>query len=121
MIARVMAHRAAVRTVAAMTTAVSVCLCCLGPTLLLVLGLSGTWVYGALEPWRPYLTVAEALGFLVYFGIRERRGACEEGSLCATAQGQAIQASTFWVVTAITLTFLVLLALGYWDQALPVA
>lgn len=60
--------------------------CCLGPLVLLGLGVSGAWIGNLtlLEPWRP-LFIAVALGAL---GLAARRiwrrdAACAPGELCA--------------------------------------
>jgi mercuric ion transport protein len=60
--------------------------CCLGPLLLLALGVSGAWIgnLALLEPWRP-LFIAAALGAL---GLAARRiwrrdSACTPAEVCA--------------------------------------
>jgi mercuric ion transport protein len=60
--------------------------CCLGPLVLLGLGVSGAWIGGltALEPWRP-LFIAVSLGALL---LAARRiwwpaAACATGEVCA--------------------------------------
>lgn len=60
--------------------------CCLGPLLLLGLGVSGAWIGSltALEPWRP-LFIAVALGALLLAARRIWRpaAACAPGQACA--------------------------------------
>ncbi len=60
--------------------------CCLGPLVLLGLGVSGAWIANltALEPWRP-LFIAVALGALVLAARRiwRRAPACAPGEVCA--------------------------------------
>jgi mercuric ion transport protein len=60
--------------------------CCLGPLLLLSLGVSGAWIgnLAALEPWRP-LFIALALGALWLAARRIWRPAavCAPGEVCA--------------------------------------
>jgi mercuric ion transport protein len=60
--------------------------CCLGPLVLLGLGVSGAWIGNltALEPWRP-LFIAVALGALLLAASRIWRPAvaCAPGVVCA--------------------------------------
>lgn len=60
--------------------------CCLGPLVLLGLGVSGAWIGSltALEPWRP-LFIAVALGALLLAARRIWRpaAACAPGEVCA--------------------------------------
>ena len=63
--------------------------CCLGPLVLLGLGVSGAWISSltALEPWRP-LFIAVALGALLLAARRMWRpaAACAPGEVCAVPQ-----------------------------------
>ena len=60
--------------------------CCLGPLVLLGLGISGAWIanLAALEPWQP-LFIAVAVSSLVLAARRiwRRAPACEPGEVCA--------------------------------------
>lgn len=88
-------------------------LCCLGPLVLVALGVSGAWISNltALEPYRPgFIGVA-----LVLMGLAWRRiyhapaaEACEPGTLCALPQTNRVYKIMFWLVSA-----LVLLALAF--------
>lgn len=88
-------------------------LCCLGPLVLVALGVSGAWIANltALEPYRPvFIGVA-----LVLMGLAWRRiyrapsaDACEPGTLCAVPQTNRVYKIMFWLVSA-----LVLLALAF--------
>ena len=88
-------------------------LCCLGPLVLVALGVSGAWISNltALEPYRPvFIGVA-----LVMMGLAWRRiyrppvaAACEPGTLCALPQTNRVYKIIFWLVSA-----LVLLALAF--------
>jgi mercuric ion transport protein len=87
--------------------------CCLGPLVLVMIGVSGAWISNLtlLEPYRPvFISVA-----LVFMGLAWRRiyrapaaAACEPGSLCALPQTNRVYRVMFWMVSA-----LVLLALGF--------
>lgn len=63
--------------------------CCLGPLVLLGLGVSGAWIGNltALEPWRP-LFIVVALGALLLAARRIWRpaAACAPGEVCALPQ-----------------------------------
>jgi mercuric ion transport protein len=60
--------------------------CCLGPLVLLGLGVSGAWIGNltALEPWRPlFIAVALAALLLAARRIWRREAACAPGEVCA--------------------------------------
>lgn len=87
--------------------------CCLGPLVLVMVGVSGAWISNLtlLEPYRPvFIGVA-----LVFMGLAWRRiyrapaaSECEPGTLCALPQTNRVYRIMFWTVSA-----LVLLALGF--------
>ena len=89
---------------AAVVTAVAASACCLGPLVLLGLGISGAWISGltALEPYRP-LFIGLTLVFLGYafYGVYRRPAAesCEPGSACAHPRASVINKIALWVVT----------------------
>ena len=92
--------------------AVLASVCCLGPLLLLSLGVSGAWISNltALEPYKPiFATVALVfigLGFRqVYF--RERT-VCEPESYCARPQSAAITKIVLWTATVLVIASLTL-------------
>ncbi|MFZ5619293.1 MAG: mercuric transporter MerT family protein [Pseudomonadota bacterium] len=77
--------------------------CCIGPLVLVSLGVSGAWIGNltALEPFKPYFLAATALllglGFWqVYF---RKKPACEEGSYCARPESSLITKSALWIAT----------------------
>jgi mercuric ion transport protein len=86
--------------------------CCVGPLVLLTLGISGAWIgkLTALEPYKPIFAVI-ALGFIgagfrqVYF---RKPTVCEPGSYCARPSSARITKSALWaslilVVAALTI------------------
>lgn len=85
--------------------------CCLGPLVLVALGVSGAWIgnLAVLEPYRPVFIVA-ALVALFFAGRRIFRpvAACRPGEACAIARVRFAYKLLFWVVVA-----LVLIALGF--------
>ena len=86
--------------------------CCLGPFVLVTVGISGAWISNltAFEPYRPYaVAVAVACLALAYRRIYAAPApeACEPGTLCAVPQTLRIYKVMFWVVTAMVLVALV--------------
>lgn len=87
--------------------------CCLGPLVLVMVGVSGAWISNLtlLEPYRPvFIGVA-----LVFMGLAWHRiyrapatAECEPGTLCALPQTNGVYRVMFWTVSV-----LVLLALGF--------
>lgn len=85
--------------------------CCLGPLLLVALGLSGAWIGNltALELYRPiFIGVALASMFFAYRRIFRQVQVCKLGEVCAVPQVRATYKIIFWLVIA-----LVLVALGF--------
>jgi mercuric ion transport protein len=78
--------------------------CCLGPLVLLSLGVSGAWIGNltALEPYRPIFIVVAAAS--LYAGRRIwRQDTCATGAVCAVSQIKRVQRFVFGVVVALTL------------------
>jgi mercuric ion transport protein len=85
--------------------------CCLGPLVLIGLGISGAWIGNltALEPYRP-IFIGSALVAMFFAGRRIFRPeqACKPGEVCAIPQARSAYKFIFWVVAA-----LVFIALGF--------
>ncbi|MGB4248654.1 MAG: mercuric ion transporter MerT [Pseudohongiellaceae bacterium] len=85
--------------------------CCLGPLILVTLGLGGAWIGNltVLEPYRP-LFIGAALVALFFAWRRIYRTApvCKPEDVCAIPQAQTSYKFFFWVVAT-----LVLVALGF--------
>jgi len=85
--------------------------CCLGPLVLVTVGISGAWISNlvAFEPYRPY-AIGVALVCMV-FAYRKiyapASEACEPGTVCAVPQTRRIYKALFWVVSAMVLVALV--------------
>lgn len=86
--------------------------CCVGPLVLLTLGISGAWIGNltALEPYKPIFAVI-ALGFIAA-GFRQvyflKPTVCEPGSYCARPASARITKTALWasfilVVAALTI------------------
>ena len=88
--------------------------CCLGPLVLITVGVSGAWIsnLSALEAYRPvFIGVALAFMALAYRQIlmkARQPEACEPGTLCAIPTTNRVYRALFWLVSA-----LVLLALAF--------
>ncbi len=84
--------------------------CCLGPLVLVALGLSGAWIGNLtlLEPYRP-LFIAGALVALFFAGRRIFRPAqaCQAGEVCAVPRTRRLYKIIFGVVSALVLVALV--------------
>ena len=84
--------------------------CCLGPLVLVALGLSGAWIGNLtlLEPYRPFF-IAGALGALFFAGRRIFRPvqACQAGEMCAVPGTRRLYKIVFGIVSALVLVALV--------------
>ena len=93
--------------------AIAASVCCLGPLVLVTVGISGAWISNlvAFEPYRPY-AIGAAIAFmaLAYRKIYRLPApeACEPGTLCAMPQTNRVYKILFWVVSA-----MMLIALGF--------
>jgi mercuric ion transport protein len=95
--------------VAGVAAAIGASVCCVGPLVLLALGISGAWIGNltALEPYRPIF-----IGLTVLFlGLAFRKlylvpGACTSGNDCAEPRVIRRQRLTFWTVAALLLGLL---------------
>lgn len=80
--------------------------CCLGPLVLVMLGVSGAWIGNltVLEPYRPLFIGAALFALLfAYRHIFRPAKACQPGEVCAIPQVQKTYRSLFWVVAALVL------------------
>ncbi len=85
--------------------------CCLGPLVLVALGVSGAWIGNltALEPYRPiFLGVALVALFFAGRRIFRPENACQLGEVCAVPKVRTTYKLIFWIVVA-----LVLIALAF--------
>ena len=94
---------------AGVAAAVGASVCCVGPLVLLALGVSGAWIASltAWEPYRPVLIAAT----LLFLGLAFRRlylvpAVCAPGAVCADLNVRRRQRIVFWVVSALLLALL---------------
>ena len=83
-------------------------LCCLGPLVLVTLGISGAWIgnLAALEPYRPlFIGVAVVCMAFAYRHLYRAPAAalCEPATLCARPHTKRLYQRLFWVVSALVL------------------
>lgn len=86
--------------------AIAASLCCLGPLVLVMLGIGGAWVasLGVLEPYRPlFLAIGVVFMLLAYRKIYRAPAAesCTPGTLCALPQTNRVYKILFWMVAAL--------------------
>ena len=92
-------------------TAILASTCCLGPLVLVMLGVSGAWIgdLTVLEPYRPvFIAAALASLFFAWRRIWRPATACAPGEVCAVPWVRRAYKLLFGVVVV-----LVLIALGY--------
>ncbi|MDP1691341.1 MAG: mercuric ion transporter MerT [Burkholderiaceae bacterium] len=96
--------------VAAGLAAVLASVCCLGPLVLLMLGISGVWIGNltVLEPYRPiFIGAALVALFFARRRIFRPAQACKPGEVCALPQVRRTYKTLFWAVAALVLVALV--------------
>lgn len=85
-------------------TAILASTCCLGPLVLVTLGVGGAWVgnLAALEPWRPLFIAGAVLAlYLAWRRIFRPAADCKPGEVCAVPRVRTAYRILFWVVTAL--------------------
>jgi mercuric ion transport protein len=84
--------------------------CCLGPLVLVMLGVSGAWIgsLAALEPYRPvFIGVAVLALAFAWRRIYRPVADCRPGEVCAVPQVRTTYRVLFWVVAALVAIALV--------------
>lgn len=85
--------------------------CCLGPLVLITLGVSGAWIghLTLLEPYQPlFIGAAVVALFFAYRRIWQPATDCAPGQVCVLPSVNRRYKALFWIVVA-----LVILALGF--------
>jgi mercuric ion transport protein len=83
--------------------------CCLGPLVLVALGVSGVWIVNltALEPYRPlFLGAALVAMYFAWRRIFRPAQDCQPGEVCAVPQVRRAYRIVFWIVAAVVLVAL---------------
>lgn len=95
----------------ALTAAIAASICCVGPLVLLALGVGGAWAskLTMLEPYRP-IFMALTLGFLGFAFFRAYRsrgaGSCSPGGSCQLPPSSRLSRVALWVVSPLVLALL---------------
>lgn len=79
--------------------------CCLGPLVLVSVGLGGAWIANltALEPYRPIFVAAALVALvLAWRRIDQPAEACKPGEVCALPQVRTTYRILFWLVAALS-------------------
>lgn len=85
--------------------------CCLGPLILVSIGLSGAWIgqLTRLEPLRPWFLLISVIALVfAYLRIYRPAAACQPGEVCAIPAVRRAYKVLFWIVVA-----LVVIAFAY--------
>jgi mercuric ion transport protein len=80
--------------------------CCVGPLLLLSVGIGGAWIghLTALEPFRPlFIVVTAVLLGLAFWRLYLVPQSCATSDGCAVDRTRNVQRILFWILTPITL------------------
>jgi len=84
--------------------------CCLGPLVLVALGLSGAWIGNLtlLEPYRPFFIAGAVLALFFADGrIFRPPHDCQPGELCAVPRTRRIYKIVFGIVSVLVLVALI--------------
>ena len=100
---------------AGVAAAIGSALCCAGPLVAVLLGLSGAGLAATFEPMRPYFVAGTALSLGLGFVVlrREERRGCEPGSLCASPLARRRMRWALWIATGIAIP---LLTFSWWSK-----
>jgi mercuric ion transport protein len=92
--------------IAGILSAIGASICCVGPLVLLALGVSGAWIGSltSLEPYRP-IFIGLTLLFLgfAFYRLYLVRPACSPESACANPRTLSRQRLGFWIVAVLVL------------------
>jgi mercuric ion transport protein len=95
--------------IAGVVAAIGASVCCVGPLVLLALGIGGTWVGSltAMEPYRPFFIVLTLLFLgLTFHKLYLVSQVCAPGTPCVDPRTIKRQRFTFWVVATVLLSLL---------------
>ena len=95
--------------IAAVIAAIGASLCCIGPLVLLALGIGGTWMSNltAMEPYRPiFIGITLVFIFLAFRKLYLIPRQCAPGDACAIPSTLRNQRIIFWVVSVVLIALL---------------
>jgi len=95
--------------IAAVIAAFGASLCCVGPLVLLALGIGGTWIgsLAALEPYRPiFIGITLVFLFLAFRKLYIVPRQCAPDDACAVPATLRNQRIVFWIVTVVLIALL---------------
>ncbi len=104
--------------IAAVLAGIGASLCCVGPLVLLTLGIGGSWIstLTALEPIRPvFIVITLVFIFLAFRKLYLLPIACEVDKPCARPETRRNQRIIFWIVSTLIIA---LLAFPYYAEYL---
>ncbi|MCY4363513.1 MAG: mercuric transporter MerT family protein [Gammaproteobacteria bacterium] len=89
-------------------------ICCAGPLVLLMLGISGSWIstLTAFDAFRPYFIII-VVGLLSWAGWQVHRpiDRCPEGDVCAIPEKRKQYQTIYWTVVSVAM---ILVSSPYW-------
>ena len=100
-------------------SAIGASLCCAGPLVLIMLGVSGSWISGfaIFDPLKPYFILITIILFTwVGWGLYKPQLSCQEGDACSIPKVQVNRRRLFWVTLFIATT---LVTSAWWIPLLP--
>ncbi|HEY8095670.1 MAG TPA: mercuric transporter MerT family protein [Methylobacter sp.] len=95
--------------IGAVLAAIGASACCVGPFLLLSLGIGGAWMsmLTAMEPARPFFIILTLIFMaLGYRKLYQTPSCCEEGANCTLSDIQRRQRQVFWLSSTLILMLL---------------
>lgn len=95
--------------IAAVIAAIGASLCCVGPLVLLALGIGGTWIssLAALEPYRLiFIGITLVFLFLAFRKLYLVPRQCAPGDACAMPSTVRNQRIIFWILTILLIALL---------------
>ena len=95
--------------VAATAAAFGASLCCIGPLVLLTLGIGGTWIsyLAALEPYRPiFIGITLLFIFLAFRKLYLIPRTCAPEDACAIPATLRNQRILFWIISVVLIALL---------------
>jgi len=104
--------------IAAILASIGASLCCVGPLVLLTLGIGGSWIstLTALEPIRPiFIVITLVFIFLAFRKLYLLPVSCELDQPCARPETRRNQRILFWLLSALIIA---LLAFPYYAEYL---